>query len=302
MSALPHITICICTYQRGEMIRALLTALPRQRTEGMFTFSIVVADNDAAESGRASVERVASTSPVPIEYRVEPDQNIALARNRSVAGVTGDFVAFIDDDEIPDDGWLLAMYRAVVAHGADGAFGPVFAEFEEPPPAWMVQAGLFDRPSYGATGAVIDWRQTGMGNVLVRRGVLDLLDGPFDPAFGGGGEDIDFFRRAMALGKVFIWCLEATVSERVPAVRTRMGFQLRRALLRGKATLANPEGRGLGIAKSVVAVAVYTPLLPVFLLAGRHVAARYLVKDFDHLGKLLALAGVDVVKVRYVTK
>jgi hypothetical protein len=82
----------------------------------------------------------------------------------------------------------------------------------------------------------------------------------------------------------------------------RLGFQLRRALLRGKATLANPEGRTFGIVKSLAAVAIYTPLLPVLLLAGRHVMVRYLVKDFDHLGKLLALFGVEVVKVKYVTK
>jgi GT2 family glycosyltransferase len=139
-----------------------------------------------------------------------------------------------------------------------------------------------------------------MGNVLVRRQVLDELQGPFDPAFGSGGEDVDFFRRAIAAGNRFVWCGEATVYETVPVERTRLSFQVRRALLRGKTSLSNPVGRRLGIVKSLVACCVYTAALPLFLLMGRHLFAKYLVKDFDHIGKLLAVCGIDPIRQKYV--
>jgi hypothetical protein len=38
------------------------------------------------------------------------------------------------------------------------------------------------------------------------------------------------------------------------------------------------------------------------LLAGRHVLVKYLVKDFDHLGKLFAVFGINVIKEKYLTK
>jgi hypothetical protein len=44
------------------------------------------------------------------------------------------------------------------------------------------------------------------------------------------------------------------------------------------------------------------PLLFAFWpIFGYDVFMKYLVKDFDHLGKLAALFGIDPVKERYVT-
>jgi succinoglycan biosynthesis protein ExoM len=137
---------------------------------------------------------------------------------------------------------------------------------------------------------------------LLRREVLTQVEGPFRKQFGSGGEDVDFFRRAMALGKVFVWCEEALAYETVPVERTRLSFQLRRALLRGQVALASPAGNFRGIVKSMVACAVYTLLLPFVLVMGRHVFARYLIKDCDHLGKVLAAFGIRVIRQKYVVK
>jgi succinoglycan biosynthesis protein ExoM len=81
----PLISICVCTYRRPRQLEQLLQCLDRQATKGLFNFSIVVVDNDAQESARSVVELWARRSSVPIAYGVEPRQNIALARNASVA-------------------------------------------------------------------------------------------------------------------------------------------------------------------------------------------------------------------------
>ncbi len=193
----------------------------------------MVVDNDARESARSIVESWAERSSVPIAYGVEPRQNIAVARNASVAMATGELVAFIDDDEEPSDDWLCRLYEALLEYGADGVLGPVLPKFEEGAPDWAVKGQVFQRPGF-KTGTVIHWSITGTGNVLVKREVLLELDGPFNPQLGAGGEDTDFFRRAMARGRVFVWSAEAVCHERVPPERTRVAFQLRRALLRGK--------------------------------------------------------------------
>jgi hypothetical protein len=70
--------------------------------------------------------------------------------------------------------------------------------------------------------------------------------------------------------------------------------------LRGKVALSYPSGRTFGILKSLAAFTLYTMLLPVFLVMGKHVFIKYLIKDFDHLGKLLAACGINVVKEKYV--
>src|SRR4030095_15737806 len=119
-----HISVCICTYKRPQLLAQLLGALDVQRTEDRFTYSVVVADNDHGESARPVVGEFAGRASITVSYCVEPRQNIALARNRAVDNASGDFIAFIDDDEEPVADWLLHLHGTVIAYGADGAIGP----------------------------------------------------------------------------------------------------------------------------------------------------------------------------------
>src|SRR5687767_7960826 len=66
----PHIAVCICTYKRPQMLGRLLRGLAEQETEGRFTYSIVVADNDRQESAKAVTTAFAAASRVPIRYCV----------------------------------------------------------------------------------------------------------------------------------------------------------------------------------------------------------------------------------------
>ena len=101
MNSIPHISICICTYRRPALLEPILQSLAKLETRGLFSFSVVVADNDREQSGRSVVEKVQREEAIEIKYCVEPEQNIALVRNRALANARGDFVAFIDDDEYP---------------------------------------------------------------------------------------------------------------------------------------------------------------------------------------------------------
>jgi glycosyltransferase involved in cell wall biosynthesis len=277
-------------------LRQLLDALAAQQTAGLFTFDIVVVDNDRSETARPVWEEFQSNSPVPTEYDVEPVQNIALARNRAVGKATGDYVALIDDDELPDDVWLLRLFEARERFQSDGVLGPVVPCYEEEPPAWIVKGRFHERPQH-ETGHVLTWDQTRTGNVLLRRAVFGGTQAAFRGEFGMGGEDRDFFRRAIFRGCRFVWCAEAPVRELVPIVRCRRSFMLKRALLRGTIPQFGPAD----VLRSLVAIPLYTLSLPVALALGQHTFMTYLVKDFDHIGRLLAFAGVRVIKEKYVT-
>src|SRR3954453_22793688 len=93
-----HICICICTYKRPDCLRRLLDELSAQDTDGLFTYSIVVVDNDVARSGESVVRDFGAGSPVAVRYFFEPRQNISLARNKAIENACGDLLAFIDDD------------------------------------------------------------------------------------------------------------------------------------------------------------------------------------------------------------
>jgi len=294
-----HISVCICTYKRPRFLKRLLEELGSQDTNGLFTYSIVVADNDHLQSAKAVVGDFAAASGIPISYCIEPRQNIALARNKAIENANGDFVAFIDDDEFPTKSWLLTLFQACNEYDVDGVQGPVKRHFDEEPPKWVVKGKFYERPTY-PTGYVIDWRKGRTNNVLLKKRIFSSGAQAFRPEFLAG-EDQDFFRRMIEKGHVFIWCDEAVAYEAIPPIRWKRTFMLRRALLQGKVSLLQPTFGALEIAKSVIAVPAYTAALPIALALGHHRFMTLLVKLFDHIGKLLALLGINPIREPYVT-
>jgi glycosyltransferase involved in cell wall biosynthesis len=293
-----HICVCVCTYQRPQLLKRLLVALAAQETGGQFTFSIVVADNDQSRSAETVVSEFVATSDVAVAYCVEPQQNIALARNKAVANAAGDYIAFIDDDEVPEKDWLQTLFVACNKYGVDGVLGPVKPSFEDGVPRWIVKGGFYDRECY-ETGRVLVHGQTRTGNVLMREPVLRDTDPPFRQEFRAG-EDVDFFRRAIERGRVFIWCNEAVVYEAVPPTRWKRMYLLRKAMLRGACAALRPTVGVRDITTSVVAVPLYGLALPFAALMGQHRIMDLLIRLCHHLGKLLALVGITPVAEPYV--
>jgi glycosyltransferase involved in cell wall biosynthesis len=291
------ISVCICTFQRPRLLQRLLERLEEQRTCGQFTFSIVVADNDAGRSSERLVAEFAMTSRVAVTYSCESRQNIALARNEALKHAAGDFVAFIDDDEFPENGWLAAMHDACEKYQVAGVLGPVRPHFEAPPPRWIINGRFFERPEH-QTGRVMEWEECRTGNLLFRRWILEGVQQVFKPEFGSGGEDKDFFLRMTRLGHVFRWCNEGVVYETVPKERWKRSYFVKHAMLRGRNILKLPIGRAGLIARSLIAAPVYVMVLPFALILGHHVFMKYCIKFCDHAGRILALLGFNPIRKR----
>ncbi len=300
MSAtIKHISVCACTYKRPEMLRRLLEGLARQETDPQFTYSIVVVDNDHLRSAETIVSSFAAYSPTSINYYVEPRQGIALARNKAVENATGELVAFVDDDEFPTSSWLLTLFRALEEYRVDGVLGPVKPHFESAPPKWVIEGGFHDRPE-DQTGHILDSGKCRTGNALLKRELFSQDPRPFRPECLSG-EDQDFFRRMIEKGRAFVWCNEAVVYEVVPPARWKRSFLVRRALFRGVFSLRNYGFPLERVLQSVVAVPAYTVALPFALVLGQPRFMGCVFKLSYHLGRLLALVGVDPIGQPYVT-
>ena len=292
-----HISVCICTYKRPSFLKRLLVSLEQQKTENQFDYSVVVADNDTDMSAKDMVAMFADQSIIIVTYSTETRQNIALARNKALEHAKGDFIAFIDDDEFPEPDWLLMMLKTCEDYKAAGILGPVRPHFEEPPPDWIIKGGFCERPEH-PTGRVMEWEECRTGNLLFRKAILGGVNEPFNPEFGTGGEDKDFFMRMTQQGHEFRWCNEGITYETVPPERWTRSYMLKRALLRGKNIIKHPTGKMGLLARSVVAAPIYAILLPFTLLFGQHVFMKYGIKFCDHAGRLLAMCGLNPVSER----
>ncbi len=300
-SAADHIGVCIPTFKRPQLLGKLLSMLGQQKSQGLFRYSVHVIDNDPMRSAETVVLEFARSATPLVTYDVEPVQNIALTRNRAVRCAQGNYVAFIDDDEVPTDTWLLTLYLACREYRADGVLGPVKPLFGPEAPPWLMRSGLCERPSH-KSGTILNHLQTRTGNVLFKRNILDGVDVPFAPEKGRtGGEDIEFFRAMIARGCSFAWCEEAPAFEHITPDRCHKRYYLDKALriggLTGEMLRKSGRGRWHAAIKSACAVAFYTVAVAIDLLCWNYAYIRHFVTTVYHLGRISACLGF--VPVRY---
>lgn len=297
-----HISVCICTFHRPELLSEALAGVVRQITESAFTFEIVVVDNDHRRSAEKIVRLMQGSNATPIIYDCEPEQNIALARNRAIQSATGNLIAFIDDDEVPVETWLIRLYRTMSDCTADGVLGPVLPVFPPEAPQWLKKGNIFNRRRF-PTGTGLTVRDTRTGNVLLSSSVLPGDSIWFDPAFGRtGGEDVDFFRRQMAQGRVFVWCNEAVVYETLPVERWQLSFHMKKFFRIGALNGENLRKSGLsgfaGLLKSVIALPVWSVACFVLFPFGKHLWIPPTLKLTYSVSCILTYCGLSFKKDR----
>jgi succinoglycan biosynthesis protein ExoM len=235
----PEVSIIVPTFRRPKWLRAALSSCLAQQTASGRPFEIVVVDN-APDGSAAPIVAAIDAGNVELRYVHEPRPGISHARNAGFANARGCWLALMDDDERASADWLLNLTRAQRKHGADVVFGPVYPEFEQPPPE---RDGNFLTRFYTyslkkPTGTRVGERAT--GNALVRRTCLRNNE-PFRIELGlTGGEDHLFFRQLRSEGAVFVWCAEAIVTEVIPPERTTWRSIWRRSLQRGQCRAATP--------------------------------------------------------------
>ncbi len=292
------ISVCIATYRRPDRLDALLSDLSRQQR---LPSEVIVVDNDAAGSARAVVERrLGSDPPFPIRYDIQPQKNIALTRNRTVELASGEWLAFVDDDERAPDLWLARLAQAVAEYAADGVLGPVDPVVPEDAPRWIRRGRFYDFPRM-KTGTLVPANRLRFGNLLLRASSVKSMQPVFDPAYGlTGGEDGDLLSRMTLAGARIVWCDEAIVHEPIEKARLTLKWLLRRALRGGqdfaRHSLSGRYGRrsagsvrlfGRALLQLIVAAGLSILVLPL----GRHHAAHWLTKASANVGKLSIFLG-----------
>lgn len=247
---LPRVAVCIATYKRTALLRDLLAALARLTFKKVRTpdIELIVVDNDSS----CSAEDVCKIRGYPwsIRYVCEPVRGIARARNRAIAEVSGaNFLAFVDDDEMPGTKWLDELLWTQCQFQADVVSGQVLPAYITAVPQWVRNGGFFRRPTF-RSGEVV--KLCSAGNVLIRSSVLSKVPG-FDEMFNlTGGEDTHFFLRARESGCRMVFSTEAIVYEPITEDRANVRWLLRRgyqagnswALCEGKTKPRESTARG----------------------------------------------------------
>ncbi|HEY3812814.1 MAG TPA: glycosyltransferase family 2 protein [Caulobacteraceae bacterium] len=246
-----RVSIVIPTQRRPEPLERALRSAFAQAGVDPQTVEVVVADNDAVPSARTLVERLDAASPFGVRYVHEPRAGVSNARNAAMGVATGEFVAFLDDDEEAPSGWLTALLETQAQFNADVVFGPVEARLPASVTAHRPYLAHFFSRLGPAEACVLD-HAYGCGDSLVRVAALPDRARPFDPLSNEiGGEDDVLFSAMRDAGAVFAWSPSARVYEDPATDRLSLRYTLPRAFAFGQGApcrCANTPGREWGAA------------------------------------------------------
>ena len=273
-----RVAICICTHSRAEVLKRLLLSL-RDIELGPWDpacVELIIIDNNPNSATRDICAQTGASLPVNVHYDTEPEPGITYARNRAVAVALergARSIAFIDDDDVPHNDWLVQLLERQLVENADLVFGSWV--LDEQMPDWARESGIFRSPTKtkqdkkGGRYGLPDCAST--CNLLVGRDILERVGatGPvFSHAFcNSGGEDKDFFIRALSLGASFASAEKSVIHRIHGPGRYTAGGLIRRGFKNGcsQVTMARYHGNGKRKLK-LLTTALTKFLISLFLL------------------------------------
>lgn len=230
-----NIVVAVCTYRRPHSLRLLLEELAKQVFINTTPpqLELLIVDNDCDEKIRHLCESFRSRyESIALHYVKEPRTGISYARNTVLDRVPGecDYLALIDDDELPDPHWLDELLTVQRATGADIVRGPVKARYPADTPPWIIAGEYYGWPKHNQqirNGQTLD--RGASNNVLLKWPVIRSTGVRFDPRLAHtGGEDTVFFHHLLHKHKLtMVYAEKAAVTEIIPKERTTLPALLR---------------------------------------------------------------------------
>jgi GT2 family glycosyltransferase len=177
VASMPRVSVVAPTYCRPHLLGRLVAALEAQ-TLPPDAFEVVIVDNASPDDTSARLAELAATTRLRLRHLVETARGPAATRNAGWRAARAGIVAFVDDDCVPEPGWLEAGLAAMTAGERIG-----------------VVQGCTRKPDGAALGDWTLWRHVSRPtpyfegcNIFYRRAALEQAGG-FDEEIGNYGED-----------------------------------------------------------------------------------------------------------------
>jgi len=199
----PAASVVVPTYNRAHLLPRALQALVEQ--DYPFEYEILVVDDGSSDATSEVLADWTQRYPLRVRHLRQENTGPARARNRGAAAARGWYVAFIDDDCVPERSWLAGLEEALQRTPA--AAGGV------------VNCGGGWVGRYINLESVIDHAKVPNGtvaepitlNFAVRTEVFRELGGFDESIRVAGGEDTEFGLRLRAAGHTISYVPDARV-------------------------------------------------------------------------------------------
>jgi GT2 family glycosyltransferase len=119
------VSVVVITHNRPKSVKDTLASLITQKVP---PYEIILIDN-----GLTPPLKVDLPFPNLNLIRLDSQEGLSYARNLAITVAKGDYIAFVDDDAIVDQNWLLELQKNFEFDLLGGSIKPLY---ESKPPAW----------------------------------------------------------------------------------------------------------------------------------------------------------------------
>jgi glycosyltransferase involved in cell wall biosynthesis/GT2 family glycosyltransferase len=195
-SPLPLVSVIIATHNRVGVIQQTLDALAAQ-TYPRRSLEIIVVDDGSTDAHAVEVlQEISRRLKASGTGRVLTiaNQYLGAARNRGAEVARGEYLAFIDDDDVPVADYVERLVR-VAAHTRSDILSTFFANFDgDGAPSADTPHSLYMFVGQALSTALVE-NAFGGANIFIRRAAFEAV-GRFSELVSVGYEDYELLVRA----------------------------------------------------------------------------------------------------------
>ncbi|MGH2354318.1 MAG: glycosyltransferase family 2 protein, partial [Chloroflexota bacterium] len=216
----PLVSVVMVTWNGLCHLRRSLPAVLAQELPDGQQFELLVVDNASTDGSRAHLADLAARDGRVRVLLNDHNEGFAAPNNRAFRDARGTFVATLNNDTLPEPGWLAALLRVAQADERVGSVASRMV-FDHAPEtinsagisidrAGIAWDRLVGRPVAESETQPVEVFGASAGAALYRRSMLEELGG-FDARFFIYLEDVDLAWRARLAGWRAVYAPDAVV-------------------------------------------------------------------------------------------
>ncbi|MDO8845970.1 glycosyltransferase family 2 protein [Methylicorpusculum sp.] len=218
------LTIIICTHNRSELLVSAIESINAAERPISCNLKILVIANACTDNTVKKLKDYQyhhhNTNTVPLLFEEELRPGKSYALNHAIRCVKTGFLCFMDDDQRIDKNYLISIIETIAEFPQTTMLcGPLYPDWQGNEPAWVHENGKYriyplPVPEFNLGINLIQVTKENQtppgGQIIIRKDVFDRV-GYFSEDLGPkghnlvGGEDTDFFLRAINLGEQFLY-------------------------------------------------------------------------------------------------
>lgn len=254
------ISIIICTHNRATLLQDTLRSLLKMNVPVNGRIELLIVDNASTDNTRSVIDSVFKEGQkFDVRTLFEPALGKTHALNNALSNASGDILVFIDDDHIVTEDFIIAINQAVREFPDFTLFcGRLLPNWDGSEPQWLHDNEVYPIrpypfPYYDQGDKIIEIKLDDSlflpqgGNLVIRKTVIQKI-GLFSEELGpkghnfGGGEDMEFIRRALHYGERLLFVPRVLQYHQVHGARLTLPYLVKKAYLRSKVACELNEG------------------------------------------------------------